>query len=124
MSVRLFTPEDLKALNRWEAMCEKNITPHHGIPKIGFIVPDVCAGFLYQTDSSICLFDGFIANPEARGEKRKAGLDAVTDALIISAKDLGFKSILAFTQNERIERRCERYEFQLIGAFNLYVRGL
>lgn len=124
MSVRRYIKEDLKQVNRWEAMCELSLTPEHGIPDVGFIVPGVCAGFLFQTDSSICMFDGFIANPEIRGEERLKALDAVTDALVITAKDLGFKSVLAFTKNKNIKARCERYGFSGRGGYELFVRGL
>jgi len=42
----------------------------------------VCAGFLYNTDSSICVFEFFIVNPDISKEIRDAGLDKLINRII------------------------------------------
>jgi hypothetical protein len=122
MSVRHYIDSDLKEINRWEALHGADLTPIEALPQVGFIYPGVCAGFLLQTDSAVCFLDGFTANPEVEKEKRRLALDSVTEKLLITAKDLGFKSVLAFTSNESIKARCNRYEFSPKGEYNLFVR--
>lgn len=124
MTARRYIEEDLREVNRWYAMQELPVLEHEDMPAIGYIVPGVCAGFLYQTDSSMCMIDGYIANPEARGEKRKNALDAVTYLLITTAQDLNYKAIMAYTKTAAVSARCERYEFQPKGEYKLFVRRM
>lgn len=122
ISARRFIKQDLEQLNRWHALYEMPLLRYEDLPAIGYIVPGVCAGFLYQTDSSLCMLDAFIANPEARGNARREALNSVTELLLTTAKDLCFTTVLAFTQHESIKSRCERYEFTDRGAYNLFSR--
>ena len=124
MSARRFIKEDLPQINRWQALLEMPLTTYEDLPAIGYIVPGICAGFLFQTDSSVCMLDGYIANPEVLGSKRKEALNAVTDLLIITAKDLDYKKIIAFTRHESVKARCERYEFSQKEDYTLFVRRI
>lgn len=124
MTARKFIQEDLAQVNRWHALHEMPVIGYDDLPEIGFIVPGVCAGFLYQTDSSVCMLDGYISNPESEKNARKDALDAITFLLITTAKDLMFTTIMAFTKNQSVMGRCERYEFTKKGEYNLFVRRI
>lgn len=124
MRARFYRPEDLIEINEWYSL--RQMTPMRAdiIPKVGYIVEGVAAGFLYQTDSSMCLFDGFIANPLAERHEREEGLDKITDALISQAEKLNFYSIVAMTKHEVIRERCRKYHFAPKGEYHVYVRGV
>ena len=98
------------------------MTPEERLPEIGYIVPEVAAGFLYQTDSDIALIEGLISNPETDGFTRHGALDAIVDALAEKAKELGFKTLYGFTRQRAVARRAERHGYDSNGAFVLYVK--
>lgn len=123
MRLRFFRPEDFDQINEWYALRQMAPMRRDIIPKVGYIVDGVAAGFLYQTDSSMCLLDGFIANPLAEKHERAEALDKITDALISDADRLDFFSIVAMTKNEAIRERCRKYHFSPKGEYHVYVRG-
>lgn len=116
--------EDRDTINAWYAMRGLPELHEHLFPDVGYIVPGVGAGFIYQTDSSLCFIEGYISNPSSTKAQRKESFDHITNALIRAAKEHGFRSILAYTQNEEIAKRCERFQFQRKGDYTLYARGI
>lgn len=122
--MRRFTKKDIPTINAWYQA--RKLPPLHPelYPDIGYIVENVAAGFIYQTDSVLCFIEGYIANPQTSKEERKAAFDEITTALIRTAKDHGFKSILAYSQLEEIRKRCERYDFKFKGHYALYVKEI
>jgi len=119
-----FSEEHIPEINSWYCQRGMETLSKHLFPDVGFIVRGVGAGFIYQTDSSLCFLDGYISNPESTKEHRKDSFDKITHALILTAKDHGFRSILAYTQNPEISKRCERFGFGLRGTYNLFVKGV
>lgn len=119
-----FSPENIPEINAW--YCLRGMEPlnKHLFPDVGFIVSGVCAGFIYQTDSALCFLDGYVSNPDTTKEQRKEAFDKITTALILTAKDHGFTSILAYIKNPEIAKRCERFGFGLRGTYNLFVKGV
>lgn len=124
MRLRFFRHEDFEQINEWYTLRQMPPMRRDMLPKVGYIVDGVAAGFLYQTDSSMCLLDGFIANPLAEGHEREAALDKITDALISEADSLDFFSIVAMTKNTSIRARCRKYHFTPKGEYHVYVRGV
>lgn len=122
--MRRFIESDLREINEWYSAYEMEALSYDDLPEIGYIIPKVCAGFLYKTDSNACLLDGFIASPLAFGNIRKTALNQVTDALLIDAEDLCFDKVLAFTMHDSIRSRCERYEFVRKNDYTLFVKEI
>jgi len=83
------------------------------LPERGFIVPDVAAGFLYQTDSTMALIEGIVANPKADSRIRDDALDQVFFALFDLARDLGFELVWGFSPRPEIETRARRIGFRI-----------
>lgn len=121
---RYFTIADLDEINYWYRLRDLQPVDDSLIPNIGFIVPKVAAGFLYKTDSAVCLFDGYITNPQSDKTTRDKALDAITAELISAAKDYGFQSTLAFTKVDAIKKRCEKLNFKAKPEYSLYMRAL
>lgn len=115
---------DHEKINSWNnARCLPFIAEHM-FPDVGYVVDDIAAGFLYQTDSSLCFIDGYISNPASDKAERKEAFDLITDNIIRAAKDHGFLSILAYTQHPEIMKRCVRYHFTPKGVYSLFTREL
>lgn len=99
-------------------------SPSSTLPKIGYIVPGLAAGFLYQTDSDFILLDGFITNPLTDKGERDIALDAITGALLEDAEMLKVKSIVVFTKHPAIEDRAKHWGFSLRGSYMFLSREL
>lgn len=121
---RPFDEVDMEEVNGW--YCSRGMRPlsYHMFPDVGYIVPGIGAGFLYQTDSSLCFIDGYISSPVSTREERREAFDLITNAIIRTAKDHGFQQILAYTRNHGVKERCERFHFQLRGQYDLYVKEI
>ncbi len=82
------------------------------LPKVGFVLPGIAMGFLYQTDSAVAHIEGLVANPKVSGEERTRGIDEVVKAIIDEARKLGFKSLHGQTDLPVIVERAKRLGFQ------------
>lgn len=110
-------PKDKDTLDLWWNAHAMPPIPGAALPEVGFIVPDVAAGFLYQTDSSVAMIENYITNPNSSYEVRQEALDSITGALIGEATERGFERIVALTTAQSIFNRAKRFGFQSVGAF-------
>lgn len=83
------------------------------LPATGFIVDGVAAGFVYKTDSDICVFEMAIANPDATPADRQAALFAVSNAAIEWATNAGFKRMHCSTKNSSVLEKLRIRGFQM-----------
>jgi len=81
------------------------------LPKVGYVVPGVAMGFLYQTDSKVSLIEALVANPDVPVSERTKGIDAVVLAIIGEAQRLGFKVLYGQTDLPVIVERAKRLGF-------------
>jgi len=81
------------------------------VPTKGFIVADVAAGFLFQTDSKMALIDGIVSNPESDADVRDKALDDVFKALFVLARRLGFAVLWGFTPLPEVVARARQLGF-------------
>lgn len=116
--------KDHNTINLWQNAHGLARLEEHLFPSVGYIVENVAAGFLYQTDSSLCFIDGYISNPASDKAERREAFDQITDNVIRTARDHGFRNILAYTQHPEIMKRCVRYQFAPKGVYSLYSREL
>lgn len=121
---RPVTPKDYDVINAWYRGHHMPPLCEHLFPDVGYVVDGIGAGFIYQTDSSLCFIEGYISNPDSGKDDRKEAFDQITNCLIRVAKDFGFKAVLAYTQHPEIAKRCERFHFQYKGTYNLFLKGL
>lgn len=121
MSARLVIDLDFDELGRWY-LARWGSVPHKSLfPPIGFIVEGIAAGFLYLTDSSIAIIDGYISNPETDSKTRSDALNAITEALIGFAKNRGIMRLKCATQSEAIKKRAESHGFKCIGTYTTLI---
>lgn len=80
-----------------------------GLPKTGFIVPGVAAGFIYSTDSDCCWIENVIANKDATKDEKDEALDLLVPALLQKAEEMGFRVAYATTNNVNLILKVKEY---------------
>lgn len=103
-------------LIRWNREWKWNY-PIDLLPETGVIIEDICAIFLYETNSNLCFVESFICNPTVPVEERDDALDKVVDVLLHLAKEKGFTHIMGYTKHKKVSERAERHGF-LVGTDN------
>lgn len=100
LKTRLLTEQDYNILANWWKGWKWQAPPKEMLPQNGtggiMIYKDdinICAGFLYTTNSKIAWLEFIISNPEYRNKDRKDAIKLVIDNLCNIAKDLGFKAV-------------------------------
>lgn len=121
--VRRYNNEDFKAVKTW--FKARNMDLIHGmLPKTGFIDPEVGAGFLISTDTSYCILEPFIANPDTDPELRDDVLKEVLSRLVIEAIRLGYKGIYGFSKNANMLKRAKEQGFIPLGQAHTVYKDL
>ncbi|MCP3137343.1 hypothetical protein [Pyxidicoccus xibeiensis] len=115
-----YVPEQhFEQIKSWLQFWDESMT-HEALPQTGFIIPERCVGFLYRTDSSLCIMENIVAAPGLDREVRSEAVDAVVTAIIAEAKRLGFKLMMGYTQLDAMVKRSEKFGFVSIpGKFHL-----
>jgi hypothetical protein len=66
---------------------------------------DVCAGFLYETNSAICWVEFIVSNPYVSKEDRGECLDELIQKFTIEAQSLGFGVIFSSIKHPSLLKR-------------------
>lgn len=114
MVIRRFTIKDYPIVESW---WEK----HGAFPlsleyysKTGIIVEGtvpLCAGWLYDTDSAICVFEFVVCNPDAPREERNKGLNELIKHIIKLAQKRNYKLIYSSVKGEKYIKRLMEQGF-------------
>jgi hypothetical protein len=124
MECREYQAHDYEQITRWYKR-RALVSPVPGyLPKTGFIVDDIAAGFLYLTDSRLGILDCFISNPTSEQDERDAALNLITKSLLTAAVNLECKAIKADTQSRAIAKRAMNHGFKYVGDFSAFIREL
>lgn len=100
-----------KMIEKMWAEWGEDAIPPSLLPKVGYVVPGVCAGFLYQTDSGVALLEGLISAKSADKKMRNECLDAVINELCHDARMRGFRVIHACSSIWPVTERAARHGF-------------
>lgn len=74
----------------------------------------IAAMWLYYTNSSIIMFEELITNPESDKKERNEAIDFLLDFSVDVSKNLGYKVIMALSNNDLLMNRLKRHKFDLI----------
>lgn len=110
---RKYMNEDFEEIRSWYDMRGMTVELQD-LPKVGFIVPGVAAGFIMQTDTNCCILEPFIANPLTLKKCREVALDSIFKHLIKEAQTLGFKKIFGFSTHLKMVWRAQTFGFRVI----------
>lgn len=124
VKIRKFKPEDYGQLASWAADRDVSLPPLDALSTIGLIVDDVAAGFLYFTNSSIALLEGFIANPKTDKNDRDSAVNWITLNLIELAKSNGVKILKCDTKIETVINRAYNFGFEDKGTARVLIKEL
>jgi hypothetical protein len=115
MNIRPVKYSDYEQLKGWWEFWKFPSPPIDALPKYdeelttGLMVSindvNVCAGFLYETNSTICWLEFIVANPNVSKEDRGNCLDRLIEEFTIEAKKYGFNTIFSSIKNESLLNR-------------------
>lgn len=108
MQVREYEHKDYSQIEEW-ADQYGIVQREAGLPKTGFIIDNVAAGFIYATDSDCCWIENVIANKKATKEEKAEAFDLLVPALMQKAEELGFRVAYATTNNVKLILKCKEY---------------
>ena len=108
MEIKKFNKEtDYDELCQWWRDWKLPIHPKEILSETGITISkdgvNICSSFIYSTDSYICFFEFAIMNRNTTKEQREGALEMLGDALLSTAKSMGFK--LAMTLGEDKQSR-------------------
>lgn len=108
--IKVFESEtDYEDLNSWWQKHGSCAPALRFLPKTGFVVlvdgVKACAGFLYKTDSKLCVFEFVVCNPDVEKEPRGEALDMLIRAAQHWAKSNNFEYIYTCANIARYKAR-------------------
>ena len=121
---RPYTDNDYPDLIRWYMEWDEPVPPREMLPLNGFVVPGICAGFLYLTDSKLGIIDCYISNPMISPYVRNKFLNIMTESIIKCAQLNGCRALMASSNVSAIKKRSELHGFKYRGDTSLYLREL
>lgn len=96
----------LSEIESWAACWDMLLPSSEFLPKIGRIVPGICALFLYQTDSCFGLLESLISNPQSDLSYRSQAIDLCVSALEKDAQSLGYRFLMCSTHVSAVADRA------------------
>lgn len=112
--VRLLTDEDYPVLENWWKFFRFPAPPKEYLPldgKGGIIITkdgiDICAGFIFFTNSKMAWLEYIVSNPEYREKDRKDAIQSVITELTEIAKRQGFKAVFTSLKHSNLIKHYE-----------------
>lgn len=124
MEIKPFQEENYIEICGWYFKREKIPIPFYLLPKNGFIVSGVAAGFLYKTDSKLGLIENFVTNPNACSDDRNKALNLIIDSIIELCFRYKIKSLIGTTKHENLLNRSLNKGFKNLGSYNVVCKEI
>ncbi len=114
MKVEKFEPQrHYEMVAHWWVGHKWPVLPLAALPASGFVVPGVCAGFLYFTDSEIAILEWVVSNPKASTMEVGRGIKAIVEAAISTALNEGYSMIFSYVKSKGLQKLYERQGFKV-----------
>lgn len=117
-SIRLLTEEDYPTLYKWWEWFRfpappQDCLPGNGTGGIMVSKPgiDICAGFIYFTNSKIAWIEFVVSNNEYREKDRAEAIQFLLDGLCGIAERQGFKVVFSSIKNKNLIQKYEACGF-------------
>lgn len=115
MRWRYYTTDDHEMVAGWWRAWNWPVIPPESLPQTGVIISnggvDVCAAWLYRTDSCCSCMGLFISNKDAPKAARKGCVDYLIRVISEISRQLGFTAILATVTRQSLVKALERNGF-------------
>lgn len=105
MKVKAFEKTDYALISTWWLQHGWSPVSFEMLPKIGFIVNDICAGFLYINDSRLCHLEWVVSDPDSGKQERSESLAILLNVLENTAKEFGCSAVFTATKHENLIKR-------------------
>lgn len=107
MRVRRFDiDQDFEAIKRWGKEWDGSDYDKDLLSPVGFILPEVCAYFVYETGTKQVFLENLITNPKAPKELKELGIKMVITETLKYCNEKGYKVARAVTNNEAVIERA------------------
>lgn len=73
---------------------------------------DICAGFIYYTNSNMAWIEFIISNPDYKEDDRAKAIEQLIEVLSLKAKDLGFRVLWTCVVHENLKNKYINCGFQ------------
>jgi hypothetical protein len=103
MHIQQVTKDDQHEVTQWYKAHKWPTIDFSALPPTGLIVPGVCAGWLYLTDSPTAILEWVISNPKST--QRDEGLNLLLKTLEGIARHKGYRNIFTGTKHSKLVRR-------------------
>ncbi len=115
----------LDMIKLWHEQWGHSLDIVESLPDSGLIIPNVCACFLYKTNSNMCMVENLISNKDCDEETRQIGLDIIFKDMLQLVKDNGFKKVLSLVNNPNVIKRCLDIEYTISNSkYHVMIRSL
>ncbi len=104
--VRRYKDSDFEQISEWLIERGQKVFHPNVLPQTGFIVDQVAAIFVYETDSDMCYLENLVANPFINQEAKDYAITELIEAAFAHASNNGFKFILAVTDHPKVIERA------------------
>jgi len=115
MRSRPFQDSDYEMVASWWEDWGWPAIPKEFLSKNGVIVSnggvDVCAGWLYSTDSAASWAENYISDKCASKKLRKGSLEFLVECLADKAKELGFLAMISSVKNKSLIEKLKSSNF-------------
>lgn len=114
IGVRQYVPEDYDTIKHWWTLHGSSVVPPRLLPKVGFVVENVAAAFLYRTDAPVGWIENLISNPSISKDIRSQGIDLLLQTLFEYADSTGIENLVSFTDVDVVVKRAvEKFQVKV-----------
>lgn len=107
MTPRPFKYSDVNSINKWLEYQGHPVQTYWTLPKLGFIIPGVCAGFIRHVEGGYGILDGLVSNPLVSAKTRHKALDTLFTQLL----SVGPDKLMGTTIDAGTLKRAKRHGF-------------
>ena len=111
---------DFATIMDWAHARNMEAIPRTQLPQFGLIVPGIAVCFLVQTDSTIALIEGFIANKSASRASMLQAMEAIHHGLLDKARQEGYEKVFIFTEHPTVMATCKRNKYMSLGEISMF----
>lgn len=115
-NARIIKEEDYQELLTWWKWHRFPAPAIEMLPNSGVMISkkeiNICAGYIYFTNSSICWVEFIVSNPNYRESDRKEAIKEVIQQLTSIAKDNGFKAVYTNLKNPSLIKYFKEVDYQ------------
>jgi hypothetical protein len=122
MEIAFFKEEDIAEVNSWRKARGCASVDDESFPKIGFIIHEVAAVFVYLTDSNIAMVEGLISNPSAGIMERGHGIKKLVNMAQAAAENMR-ERVVVIIENDGVSKLALGLGFKSIGKCELFIKG-